>query len=122
MTGNRERLALALIVLSLPATTASGQEQHWPTDEEQARAGKSYQDCMYEKAKQIDDGKTDIGVVGLRVVMACKAEFDQMIDEIGRGLTPEERETFKQREEEMQRGFGAVAVGKVRIERRSSKP
>jgi hypothetical protein len=75
---------------------------------------------MEIEAKRIDDGREDIGLVGGRVAAACKTQFDQMIDLLGQTLSPEDQGTLRQRESEQQRGFGAVAVGKVRAERRAN--
>jgi hypothetical protein len=107
-------LAIASLIASV-----HGQEHHWPTDDEQDRAGQPYKDCMHAEAERIDDGKADIGIVGMKVAEACQVHFDQMIDEIGRSLSADERKVLWQSQFNMRAGFGAAEVGRVRLERHS---
>lgn len=102
------------------ADHANAQDHRWPTAEEEERAEKPYKECLHAEAEHIDDGKTDIGIIGKKVADACQIQFAQMIDELGQSLTSDERDKLRQSQFDMRTGFGAVEVGRVRLERRSS--
>jgi len=111
------RAAATLVASFLLIQSVNAQEHHWPTNEEQEQAAKPYQDCMRAKAEQIDDGKSDIATIGWQVALACQPQFDQMINQLGLTLSPEDKDALRKNEMNMRVGFGAVAVQRVRLER-----
>jgi len=63
--------------------------QH-PTEKEQAKASAFWQKCLQAHAGQLDDGHTDLALLGKILSAVCKPEFEQMVLAMGKNLTPDD--------------------------------
>jgi hypothetical protein len=109
---------MKLRALALASILLIGAGSNFPTEEEQRVLSRPYSECMRAAAERIDDGQSDIAVIGKAVAAACKAEFAHLVVALGQKLSAEDRQTLAASLSNMQIGYATVAVGQVRAMRR----
>ena len=91
-----------------------------PTQDEQDRLSKPYTDCLHSQAESLDDGSKNM-VMADSIVASCKPQFENMVAQLiaeSRNLSEEDERKLRVSLSEMQRGFAAAQIGRVRLERR----
>jgi hypothetical protein len=84
------------------------------TGEEQAVAAAPWQECLRAQAHRLDDGHSDIAVLGRAVTAACKSEFEKMSALMNKNLESEDQKRMRASLEWIEAGSGAVAIAKNR--------
>jgi hypothetical protein len=107
-------------IFALASILLIGAGPTFPTEEEQARIAEPYSACMRAATERIDDGRIEIAAIAKAVAEVCKPQFDQMVAILGKDLSAEDRETLRSKLSEMQVGYAAVAVGKVRLDKHAA--
>lgn len=88
-----------------------------PSEEQQAQISAPYERCLDAQAARLDDGHSDIAVLGRAAEDGCKSESERMKAAMGKNLGPEDREKLRASLEWIIAGTGTVAIAKHRQHR-----
>jgi hypothetical protein len=110
--GGLDKIKRCIVIPAYLFLAAAGTD--FPTEEEQEKIARPYSECMRIAAERIDDGQTDIAVLGKSVAKTCRPEFVLMVAALGKNLSSEDQKRLEAGQRDMEIGYATAAVGKAR--------